>query len=79
MKRINVKKYPNRKFYDTNRGEYITLMEIFTEIRQGWDIIVIDYTTGADITDITLERIVHEHLKISPRNKESLLAQIISL
>ena len=51
MKEVKViKRYQNRKLYDTNQSCYVTLDEIAQMIRNGDDLQVIDNKTKADIT-----------------------------
>lgn len=45
-----IKRYNNRKLYDTHAKRYVTLFELADMIRQGDDITVVDHKTGADIT-----------------------------
>jgi polyhydroxyalkanoate synthesis repressor PhaR len=58
-----IKRYPNRKLYDTEAKQYITLEGIADIIRQGEDVTVIDNETGEDITTLTLTQIIHEQEK----------------
>ena len=60
---IIIKRYPNRKLYNTEAKQYITLDGIAELIRQGRDIQVIDYTTGEDLTAIALTQIIYEEEK----------------
>lgn len=60
---LTIKRYPNRKFYDTEEKRYITLEDITAHIRQGRDIQVIDNTTGEDITPVVLTQIIFEQEK----------------
>ena len=53
-KKRTIKKYANRKLYDTQQSCYITLDEISELIRAGQDIVVIDNKTKDDITYRTL-------------------------
>jgi polyhydroxyalkanoate synthesis repressor PhaR len=53
-----IKKYPNRKLYDLDSKQYITLDGIAEMIRQEKDIQVIDNATGQDITAVTLTQII---------------------
>jgi polyhydroxyalkanoate synthesis repressor PhaR len=55
-----IKRYPNRKLYDTDSKQYITLEGIAAQIRQGQDIRVVDYTTGEDLTTLTLTLVIQE-------------------
>lgn len=58
-----VKRYPNRKLYDTEAKRYITLEGISTFIRQGEEIRVVDHATGEDLTAVTLTQIILEQEK----------------
>lgn len=58
-----IKRYPNRKLYDTEAKQYITLNGIAELIRDGEEIQVIDHTTGEDLTTITLTQIIFDQEK----------------
>ncbi len=60
-----IKRYPNRKLYDTEAKKYVTLDNIAELIRQGEDIQVIDHTTDEDLTAVTLSQIIFEREKRS--------------
>ncbi len=62
MKRI-IKKYSNRKLYDTEASKMIVLSELANYIKEGIDFQVIDNETGDDITDLTLVQILMEIVK----------------
>lgn len=74
-----IKRYPNRKLYDTEAKKYIKLDEIAELIRQGEDVQVIDYSTGDDLTTLTLTQIIVEKEKTEsgflPRNVLSSLVR----
>ena len=53
-----IKRYPNRKLYDMDSKQYITLDGIAELIQQDKEIQVIDHTTGQDITAVTLTQII---------------------
>jgi hypothetical protein len=53
-----IKKYANRKLYDTQTSRYITLSGISELVRDGYDIEVVDRETGADLTPLILSQIV---------------------
>lgn len=55
-----IKRYPNRKLYDTEAKQYITLEGIAVLIRKGEEITVIDHATGEDLTTLTLTQIIVE-------------------
>lgn len=58
-----IKRYPNRKLYDTEAKQYITLDGIAALIRQGARIQVLDHTSGEDLTAVTLTQIIFEQEK----------------
>jgi polyhydroxyalkanoate synthesis repressor PhaR len=58
-----IKRYPNRKLYDTEAKRYITLDDIAGLIRQGQEVRVVDYTTSEDLTALTLTQIIFEQEK----------------
>jgi BMFP domain-containing protein YqiC len=53
-----IKKYANRKLYDTQTSRYITLEGISQLVREGRDIQVVDRDTGRDLTALILSQIV---------------------
>lgn len=53
-----IKRYPNRKLYDTFDSRYITLVEIADLLREGINIQVQDSRTGEDITSVTLAQVL---------------------
>jgi len=73
-----IKRYPNRKLYDTNAKQYITLEGIADLIRLGQDIQVIDNASGEDLTTVTLTQIIFElEKKQSGFLPRSILASLI--
>jgi polyhydroxyalkanoate synthesis repressor PhaR len=58
--RLEIRKYPNRRYYDTTRSRHLTLEEIHTAIRGGCEIQVTDSKTGQDITAKVLAQIILE-------------------
>lgn len=55
-----IKKYSNRRLYDTEASRYITLEELAARIRHGSDVQVIDAQSGEDLTQATLAQILLE-------------------
>jgi polyhydroxyalkanoate synthesis repressor PhaR len=68
-----IKRYPNRKLYDTAAKRYITLEEIASLIRQGQEIVVIDHASGEDLTAITLSQVILEQ----ERKQEGFVPQAV--
>src|SRR5438132_8828762 len=61
-----IKKYANRKLYDTRTSRYITLDEIAQLVRDGEEIKVVDRDNGSDLTQVTLSQIVLSEEKRGP-------------
>jgi polyhydroxyalkanoate synthesis repressor PhaR len=59
-KRLDIRKYPNRRYYDATHSRHLTLEEIRSLIRDGYDIKVTDSKSGADITAQVLTQIILE-------------------
>ena len=53
-----IKRYSNRKLYDTQESRYVTLEELEELIRAGKEISVVDLSTGEDLTSVTLAQII---------------------
>lgn len=58
-----IKRYSNRKLYDTEASSYITLSEIGQLVHDGFDIRVVDHKTGEDLTSVTMAQILVENGK----------------
>ncbi|MFH1131059.1 MAG: polyhydroxyalkanoate synthesis regulator DNA-binding domain-containing protein [Pseudomonadota bacterium] len=58
-----VKRYANRKLYDTTNSQYVTLDQIAEMIRKGEDVKVVDNSSKEDLTSVTLAQIVFEEEK----------------
>jgi polyhydroxyalkanoate synthesis repressor PhaR len=56
-----IKRYSNRKLYDTQESRYVTLQEIEEMIRTGREISVVDAASGEDLTSVTLTQIILEN------------------
>src|SRR5690606_31820551 len=79
MKEVKIiKRYQNRKLYDTHESSYVTLDEIAKMIRNGEDLRVIDNKTKNDITSSTLTQLLYEsERKSKTQPSVSLLKEII--
>ena len=62
-----IKKYANRKLYDTRTSKYVTLDDLADLVRAGNDIRVVDRDTGGDITQVVLSQIVLTEEKRGPQ------------
>ena len=58
-----IKRYTNRKLYDTQRSRYVTLDQIAEMIRDGQDVKIVDNTSKEDLTSVTLAQIIFEQEK----------------
>ena len=80
MKEVKIiKRYQNRKLYDTHESSYVTLDEIAKMIKNGEDLRVIDNKTKNDITAATLTQLLYESERKSSKTQPSvdLLKEII--
>ncbi|MBK8914971.1 MAG: hypothetical protein IPM64_10295 [Phycisphaerales bacterium] len=71
-RRLTIKKYSNRRFYDATRSCHVTLSDMYTLICGGHDLTIIDSETREDITNVVLTQIILERdapkLTIFPAN-----------
>jgi polyhydroxyalkanoate synthesis repressor PhaR len=75
---VLIKKYGNRRLYDTVGSRYVNLDDIAALIRQGKDVKVVDAKTGRDLTRVTLTQIITEDAKDKPTGLPlELLRQLI--
>jgi polyhydroxyalkanoate synthesis repressor PhaR len=79
MKEVKIiKRYQNRKLYDTHESSYVTLDEIAKMIKGGEDLRVIDNKTKNDITAATLTQLLYEsERKAKTQPSVELLKEII--
>jgi polyhydroxyalkanoate synthesis repressor PhaR len=63
-----IKRYSNRKLYDTKDSRYVTLLQIAEMVRGGEEVQIIDNNTKDDLTEITLAQIIYEEQKAHSRN-----------
>ncbi|MFQ5413540.1 MAG: polyhydroxyalkanoate synthesis regulator DNA-binding domain-containing protein [Phycisphaerae bacterium] len=57
---LQIRKYPNRRYYDATHSRHVTLQEIHDLIIAGRDVVVHESRTGADITNLVLTQILLE-------------------
>lgn len=78
MSSIVIKKYGNRRLYDTTASRYLNLDDIAALIRQGKDVKIVDAKSGQDLTRVTLTQIITEDAKDKPTGLPlELLRQLI--
>ena len=75
---VVIKKYANRRLYDTSSSCYINLEDIAALVRNGKDLQVVDAKTGEDLTRVTLTQIIVEDARGQPTGLPlELLRQLI--
>ncbi len=75
---VLIKKYGNRRLYDTAGSRYVNLDDIAALIRRGQDVKVVDAKSGRDLTRVTLTQIITEDAKDKPTGLPlELLRQLI--
>lgn len=76
--KVIIKKYANRRLYDTSNSRYINLEDIAALVRNGKEVQVVDANSGEDITRVTLTQIIVEDAKDQPTGLPlELLRQLI--
>jgi polyhydroxyalkanoate synthesis repressor PhaR len=63
-----IKRYSNRKLYDTKDSRYVTLLQIAEMVRSGEEVQIIDNNTKDDLTEVTLAQIIFEEKKAKSRS-----------
>jgi len=75
---ILIKKYGNRRLYDTTSSRYVNLDDLAAHIRAGREVRVVDAKTGQDLTRVLLTQIITEDAKDRPTGLPlELLRQLI--
>jgi polyhydroxyalkanoate synthesis repressor PhaR len=74
-----IKKYGNRRLYDTAQSRYITLEELAEIVRGGAEVQVLDAKSGRDLTQATLAQIILESRGAAKLLPVPLLAQLIRM
>ncbi len=75
---VVIKKYGNRRLYDTANSRYVNLDDIAALVREGKEVSVVDAKTGQDLTRVTLTQIITEDAKDKPTGLPlELLRQLI--
>jgi len=62
-KPVIIKKYENRRLYNTNDSRYVNLDEVARMVQEGYDVKVLDAASGEDLTRLVLTQIIVEHAK----------------
>lgn len=76
---ITIKKYPNRRLYDTSKSEYINMDDILVMVQNHLDFQIVDSKTGEDQTKVILLQIISEQETNESRSllTNTLLKQLI--
>ncbi|MFZ0733087.1 MAG: polyhydroxyalkanoate synthesis regulator DNA-binding domain-containing protein [Candidatus Sulfotelmatobacter sp.] len=75
---ILIKKYGNRRLYDTAGSRYVNMDDLAAHIRAGREVRVVDAKTGRDLTRVVLTQIITEDAKDKPTGLPlELLRQLI--
>ena len=75
---VVIRKYANRRLYDTSSRKYVNLADIAALIRQGIEVQIVDAKTGHDLTRVVLTQIIVEDAKGQPTGLPlELLRQLI--
>lgn len=75
---VVIRKYPNRRLYNSSSGKYVNLEDIAALVRSGADVQVVDARTGDDVTRVVLTQIIVEDAKEGPAGLPlELLRQLI--
>src|SRR5579883_3361728 len=62
-----IKRYSNRKLYDTKDSRYVTLLQIAEMVRAGEEVQIIDNNSKEDLTEVTFAQIIYEEKKANSR------------
>jgi polyhydroxyalkanoate synthesis repressor PhaR len=77
-KKTVIRKYANRRLYDTSTSRYINLEDIAALVRNGKDVQIVDAATGEDLTRVTLTQVIVEDARDQPAGLPlELLRQLI--
>ena len=72
-----IKRYTNRKLYDTVESRYVTLEEIAEMIKAGAEVRILDNRTKEDLTSVTLAQIIFEEEKKTSKMSLKMLRDLI--
>ena len=75
---VLIKRYANRKLYNTDTSRYITLKGVAELIEQGVELRVVDNETGEDITSVALSQILVDNERAQRAVPRTLLSDLIS-
>ena len=61
--KVTIKKYPNRRLYNTSESCYVTLEDVSLLIKKGFQVEVVDVNSGEDVTTLVLTQIIMNKAK----------------
>ncbi len=70
----HIKKYANRKLYDSTDKKYISMNRLSELIKQGEDIIIIDNETGKDLTASIVSRLPEQRIRLKIQYRQACLS-----
>lgn len=56
-----IRKYPNRRYYDSTRSCHVTQNDLHALIADGYDVVITDAASGEDITNVVLTQMILDH------------------
>lgn len=65
-----IKRYSNRKHYDTEKSQYVTLQEIGNIVQEGFNVQIIENKTKTDITYKILQEVIFDKERKSKKDKD---------
>ena len=71
-----IKKYSNRKLYDTERRKFTTIDDVAALVESGIDVQIVDHNTGVDRTDEVLVKLVRRKVQAKPESS-SLFSELV--
>lgn len=74
-----IKRYRNRKLYDTESGEYVILPQIVGLLKAGTKVRVMDHVTGKDLTGYVLATALMQEELESPRQGPEVVETLVKL
>lgn len=72
-----IRKYPNRRLYDTQDSRYVTLADIRHLVLDGEEVTVVERSSGSDITPAILLQVIAEQEQQAPTLKDGALTALI--
>ncbi|MGY0498228.1 polyhydroxyalkanoate synthesis regulator DNA-binding domain-containing protein [Nocardia sp. FBN12] len=72
-----IKRYSNRKLYDTVRGKFTTLDQVAELVEGGVEVVVLDHDTGVDRTEEVLAQVLSRQARSAPGGRSNLLADLL--